>query len=375
MRITLGAHLLSGVPGYRQAGIHRYIKSLLPELAAIPDVHCIALISPTALGEVAPNAALEVLAAPMSTESPARRIWVEQAILPRAIGALHPDAHHAMAFAAPLAATCPTVVTVHDLSFLTRPETHKAVNRAYLSLMTRWSCRRAARVIAVSAWTKRDVARWFGVNPDRIDVVPHGVPTRFARADQARIAAFRAERGMGDRAVLFLGSLEPRKNLSTLVEAFGRLADLDAELWIAGGEGWKFSPVHERVRRLGLEGRVRFAGFVPDEDVPLWMSACDVFAYPSLYEGFGMPVIEAMACGAVVVASDATALPEVVGDAGLTAPPTDIDALAAALRRALTDAPLRADLRRRAVERATGYSWRRAAELTVQTYRRAMIRA
>lgn len=372
MRITLGAHLLSGIPGYRQAGIHRYIKSLLPELAAVPGLRCTALISPTALGEVPAGGGLKVIAASMSTESPVRRIWVEQAMVPGALRDLRPDVHHGLAFAAPLAAACPTVVTVHDLSFLTRPETHKLVNRAYLSLVTRWSCRRAARVIAVSDWTKRDIERWFGVDPARIDVVPHGVPPHFARAGEARIDAFRRERGMGDRAVLFLGSLEPRKNLATLVEAFARLDDPGAELWIAGGEGWKFSPVHARVRALGLEERVRFAGFVPDQDVPLWMSACDVFAYPSLYEGFGMPVIEAMACGAVVVGSDATSLPEVIGDAGLMAPPTDAGALAAALRRSLTDAALRETLRRRGLERAAGYTWRRAAELTADAYRRAV---
>lgn len=371
MHIALGAYLLSGIPGYRQAGIHRYIKSVLMEFAGMETPRFTALVSPTALGQLPQEMARAAASRP--AETPFARIRVEQLETPSVLRQLKADVYHGMAFVAPLRAPCQTVVTVHDLSFITCPETHKPLNRAYLSLFTRWSCRRAARVIAVSEWTRQDVAHYFGVLPDKIDVIPHGVPPRFVRASPDDIRQFRREKNVGANSILFLGSLEPRKNLLSLIESLPALGLSEYELIVIGGEGWKFSGVYERVKALGLEQRVRFEGYVADADLPLWLSACDVFAYPSLYEGFGMPVLEAMACGAVVVCSNSTSLPEVVGDAGLTHPPTDVPALAAALRRALTDEPLRAALRQKAITRAAGYTWQNAAQLTVRTYQKCKV--
>lgn len=371
MHIALGAYLLSGIPGYRQAGIHRYIKSILMEFARMNEPRFTALVSPTALGQLPQGMAY--VAARRPAETPLARIRVEQLETPPVLRQLGADVYHGMAFVAPLRAPCKTVVTVHDLSFITRPETHKSLNRAYLSLFTRLSCRRAARVIAVSEWTKRDVAHHFGVSPDKIDVIPHGVPPRFVRANPDAIQKFRQEKNIGPNSILFLGSLEPRKNLVSLIEALPALGLNEYELIVIGGQGWKFSAIYERVRALGLQNHVRFEGYVADDDLPLWLSACDVFAYPSLYEGFGMPVIEAMACGAVVVASNATSLPEVVGDAGLMHPPTDVPALAGQLRRALSDAGLRAALRERAITRAAGYTWQKAAQMTVMSLSHAVL--
>lgn len=371
MRIALGAYLLSGIPGYRQAGIHRYIKSLAMELARMDAPRYTALVGPGAVDQL--PAAMPRRAASRPTETPLARIRVEQLETPRVLRELNADVYHGMAFVAPLNAPCKTVVTVHDLSFITRPETHKSLNRAYLTLFTRLSCRRAARVIAVSEWTKQDVARHFGVLPSKIDVIPHGVPPRFVRASPDAIQKFKKEKNIGPNSILFLGSLEPRKNLLSLIEALPRLNLPEYQLIVIGGEGWKFSAVYARVQALGLQNRVRFEGYVADDDLPLWLSACDVFAYPSLYEGFGMPVLEAMACGAVVVASNATSLPEVVGDAGLTHPPTDVDALASQLRRALSDADLRAALRQKAIARAAGFTWAQAAQLTARVYERVIV--
>ncbi len=141
---------------------------------------------------------------------------------------------------------------------------------------------------------------------------------------------------------------------------------------VGGAPGWKYEPIYERVKALGIQDRVRFQGQIPHDDLPLWYNACTAFAYPSLYEGFGMPVLEAMACGAPVVTSNVTSLPEVVGDAGLMVAPTDAAGLAQALGRVLGDDALRADLCRRAHERAARFTWRRTAELTMETYRRAL---
>ncbi|BCX05679.1 MAG: glycosyl transferase family 1 [Candidatus Roseilinea sp.] len=379
MNIVLGAYLLSGAPGYRQAGVHRYAQYLLREIpkaaAHHPEAHFTALISPTAAPKdlSISNFQLSILTASRTTEQPFSRIIVEQVKTPRVLRRLEADLYHGLGFVAPLRAPCPTVVTVFDLSFATQPGTHKPMNRIYLSLFTRWSCRRAARVIAISEWTKRDVAQHFGVAPDKIDAIPLGVDhDLFKPQPPEAVAAFRTQQGIGDHAVLYLGSLEPRKNLLRLIEAFSQLKTKDSELKtqliIGGSPAWKYDEVFVRIRQLGLEDHVRLIGRVSDEDLPKWYSACAVMAYPSLYEGFGLPPLEAMACGAPVVTSNVTSLPEVVGDAGITVDPTDVRALAEALHCVLNDEALRAELRAKSLARAARFTWQRTAAQTIACY-------
>ncbi|HEY3342298.1 MAG TPA: glycosyltransferase family 1 protein, partial [Anaerolineae bacterium] len=350
MQITLGAYLLSGTPGYRQAGIHQYTRALLEALATcdLPaGMHLTALISPTARSEAAqfanPPSPISLQPASGSTENPLGRIRVEQLETPAVLRGLHTDLYHGLAFVAPLRAACPTVITVHDLSFITRPQTHKRFNRIYLALFTRQSCRRASRVIAVSEWTKRDVVNLLGVDAERVDAIPLGVHPRFHPLPAQVVSDFQQANHIGAQTIFFLGSLEPRKNLPALIEAFHEVLATtpQAELIVGGSLGWKYAPLFERVRALGLEGKVRFLGPVPAEDLPRWYNACSVFAYPSLYEGFGLPALEAMACGTPVVTSDVTSLPEVVGEAALTVSPTDTHALAQVLERVLSNDILR----------------------------------
>ena len=381
MHVVLGAYLLSGTPGYRQAGVHHYARQLLRRLASSdgPEgLRFTALVSPTAAAE-APQAReprFAVRVASRTTELPLSRILVEQTETPRALRALQADLYHGLGFVAPLRAPCPTLVTVFDLSFVTQPGAHKLLNRTYLSLFARWSCRRAARVIAISEWTRRDLVHHFGIAPERIDVTPLGVDhRRFKPMSPDAIAAFRAERGLGENAIFYLGSLEPRKNLPRLVSAFARLhaqhPDLNATLIIGGNLAWKYDAILTHIRQLGLGERIRLIGRMSDEDLPKWYGACAAMAYPSLYEGFGLPPLEAMACGAPVVTSNVAALPEVVGDAGIAVDPTDVRALAEALRRVLSDHGLRAEMRARSLARAAHFTWERTAALTLESYHRA----
>ncbi|MCS6846747.1 MAG: glycosyltransferase family 1 protein [Anaerolineae bacterium] len=383
MHIVLGAYLLSGAPGYRQAGVHRYAQYLLREIpnaaAHYPEAHFTALISPTAAPKdlSISNFQFSILTASRSTEHPFSRILVEQTETPRVLGELKADLYHGLGFVAPLRTPCPTVVTVFDLSFITQPQAHRPLNRVYLSLFTRWSCRRAARVIAISEWTKRDVVQHFGVAPEKIVAIPLGVDhDHFKPQPPEAIAAFKAQHGIGDHAIFYLGSLEPRKNLPRLIEAFSVLDSqssiINLQLFVGGSPAWKYDEVFARIRQPGLEDRVRLIGRVSDEDLPKWYSACAVMAYPSLYEGFGLPPLEAMACGAPVVASNVTSLPEVVGDAGITVDPTDVRALAAALHRVLGDDALRAELRAKSLARAAQFTWQRTAERTVEVYRKVV---
>jgi glycosyltransferase involved in cell wall biosynthesis len=374
MRIALGAHLLSGHAGYRQAGIHHYIKHLL---AALPEAarqagqpaQFTAHIGPAARDQVPPRVGACV--APYDTESPARRIRFEQTQLARSIG--EANLFHGMAFALPLALHTPAVVTMFDLSFITQPHTHKAVNRAYLRVISALSCRKARRVIAISQHTADDTARLLGVPAGKIDAIALGAGPEFTPLAADARAAFRAAHNIAPRSVFYLGSIEPRKNLDRLIEAFVQLdARAPAQLLIGGGLGWKYDALLARIDALGMRARIRLLGRIPEADLPHWYAACDVFCYPSLYEGFGLPALEAMACGAVVVASNVTSLPEVIGDAGLMVNPTDTGALADALARALDDEALRATLSAKARARAAGMTWARTAGRTFESYQRAL---
>jgi glycosyltransferase involved in cell wall biosynthesis len=394
VNVILGAYLLSGQPGFRQAGVHYYAKRLLQALTNVETRHgaslqLTALVSPTAATEVSHlQSPISVRFASRTTEEPFSRIYVEQVETPGLLRQMKADLYHGLGFVAPLRAPCPTVVSVMDLSFVTQPQTHKRFNRTYLSWLCRESCRRAARVIAISEWTKRDVVQHFGISPEQVDVTPLGVDhDHFKPTSPDELAAFKAQHGIGEHAIFYLGSLEPRKNLTRLIEAFAHMVNdsmhgsnqrnpkskiENRQLFIGGSLAWKYDEVLSRIEALGLADRVKLLGRVTDDDLPKWYSACAVMAYPSLYEGFGLPPLEAMACGAPVVTSNVTSLPEVVGDAGIMVEPTDAKALAKALSRVLCDDALRAEMRTKSLARAAQFTWARTAELTMESYRKVM---
>jgi glycosyltransferase involved in cell wall biosynthesis len=385
--ITIGAYLLSGTPGYRQAGVHHYAKHLLLGMAQTQatwrdTTNITALISPTAQQEISNlQSPISFLPASRTTEDPWQRIWVEQIETPQLLSKIKADLYHGLLNVLPLRAPCPCVVSVMDLSFLTQPQTHRWFNRTYLSLFARLSCRKAARVITISQNTKRDVANYFGVDLNRIDAIPLGVTNTFKRLPDEDIAQFKRDHNIGDQAAFYLGSIEPRKNLTRLIEAFAQLTHHSTtqplnhstpQLFIGGSLGWKYDETLARIQSLGLAKQVQLMGRVAEDDLPKWYSACNAFVYPSLYEGFGLPVLEAMACGAPVITSNVTSLPEVVGDAGVIVEPTDTEALAAAMVRVLSHPALQAELRAKAMQRAAQFTWRRTAEQTVETYRRVL---
>ena len=251
-------------------------------------------------------------------------------------------------------------VTVHDLSFLRVPETADAGLRAYLSAAVPRAVARADHVFADSAHTRQDLIDLLGVAPDKVTVILSAASPRFRRVENAQaLAEVRARYALDGPFILGLGTLEPRKNLARLMEAFAQVRD-DGHphaLILAGGRGWMDDPIFAHVERLGLRDSVRFLGYVPDADLPALYSLADAFAFPSLYEGFGLPPLEALACGTPTVVSDTSSLPEVVGDAALLVPPTDVAALAATLRRLLDDETLRARLRAAGPAQAARFSW------------------
>lgn len=367
--IGLNAHLLSLSQSYRGAGINQYIYNLLSFLPTVDgDGSYIAF-----LGEKRarfPGIKLHFTSLP--TANPMVRILWEQTFQPWAVRREKVELLHCLAFVGPLISSCPFLVTVYDLSFLLFPESFRPWNRLYLSTFTRLSVKKAHRVIAISENTKKDLVRLLGAEEDKIRVTYCGCDETLRALPSQEVDSFRRRKGLPERFVLFLGTIEPRKNLVRLLEAFRKIKKEGVKLVLAGGLGWGYEPVMAAIENLGLQGDVVLPGFIPQEEKVYWYNAAEVFVYPSLYEGFGLPPLEAMACGTPVIVSRAASLPEVVGDGGLLVDPTNPEAIAEALSRLLANPQEREKLREKGLQRAKMFSWERMARETVKIYREAL---
>mgnify|MGYP005832136239 CR=1 FL=1 len=266
-----------------------------------------------------------------------------------------------------------SVLTVHDLAFRFYPETFTSLNRWFQLLTMGTFLARAHAVIALSQNTKRDVMQLYGIDESKITVVYGGVNPRFQPASTSEVERVRTRYHLPERDILFVGSIEPRKNLKSLLAAFSAVKQqrevIDpVKLVIAGKKGWLYADFFQQLRTSGLDGEVILPGFIADEDLPALYSAADVFVFPSWYEGFGLPVLEAMACGAPVICSNVSSLPEVVGEAALMVAPDDIRGLSQAISRTLTDAALRQELIGRGLRQAAQFTWEKAAQQTLMIY-------
>jgi glycosyltransferase involved in cell wall biosynthesis len=292
-------------------------------------------------------------------------LWVELAC-----GAL--DIFHSPDFTLPPVRRARTVLTVHDLSFMRVPQCSHPSLRSYLLQAVPRSLRRAHVVLADSESTRADVIELLEVDPAGVTVLYPGVERRFRRVRDAHLLqAVRQRYHLPPRFLLSLGTLQPRKNYPRLIEAYASVrASLGTEikLVIAGAKGWMYEGIFERVEALGLQDAVCFTGYVADTDLPMLYTLADLFVFPSLYEGFGLPPLEAMACETPVVTSNVSSLPEAVGDAALLVDPLDVDALAAAIERAMVDISLRHHLIQRGLQWASQFTWESAASTLLNVY-------
>lgn len=373
-RVALNAHLLSTDASFRGAGVSHYIGSLLHHLPQADDAaEYVALVRRGA----PPAPGWRCRPARWDTGHPAARVAWEQLAQPWRLWRERIDLLHAPVYVGPAVLPCPMVVTVHDLSFYLYPELLRRASRVYLQRLTRISVARAAGIIAVSRATRDDLVRVLGVAPERITVIHNGVDDAMRPiGDRAAIERFRRWRGLPERIVLFVGTLEPRKNVSALLEAYAVLRERWGgahRLVLAGGKGWGFDDVEATLTRLRLgPADVILPGFVPQEELPLWYNAADLFVYPAIYEGFGIPPLEAMACGTPVIVSNRSSLPEVVGDAGIVVDPDDVEGMALAMRDVLADAERRDALRAAGLARASAFSWCDTARNTASLYHRIL---
>lgn len=359
------------------AGIGRYVRELLAALARRDDgdVYRIFCLAGGAIEGALPPLGehVRVRRVPISDRL-SNTIWHRARLpLPVQVFTGRVDLFHSPDFTLPPAPGVPSILTVHDLAFLRVPQCAYPTLRRYLERVVPRSARRATHIIAVSQATRRDLIDLLDIPPERIQTVAEGVSHEFRPLETAYVQPVLRRLGLSQPYVLAVGTLEPRKNYVRLLEAYASLRQrgVEARLVIAGGKGWLYEPIFRRLRELRLEDQVTFVR-PPDRDLVALYNGAQALVYPSLYEGFGIPPLEAMACGIPVACSTSASLPEVVGDAACTFDPADAGDMAGVLERVLHDDRLRADLRSRGLQRAKGFTWDRAAAETQRVYREVL---
>lgn len=366
------SYLAHGGESYRAAGVSTYIRELLLHLPPAGPEHDYYAF----LGKDAPRlTGIREVREPISLQGAPLRIAWEQCVLPSRIRHLRCDLVHGLVNVLPLLASAPGVVTVHDLSYLRHPERFHRSKVVYLRGAVALAVRRAQHVLAVSNNTRRDLIELLHVDSERITVTYPGVHPRFHPLGTMDAEKFRQRNFAGRPYLLHVGTLEPRKNIDLLIRAYWRLREspgIPHALAIVGARGWMYESLFSMVSELGLRDDVRFVDYVRPEDLPGWYNAADLFAYPSAYEGFGLPLVEAMACGAPVITSASSSLMEVVGNAGLTVETGSEEALRSGIERLLEDRHLRDNLRSLGLERARIFTWEATAAATVGVYERVV---
>ncbi|MBN2588132.1 MAG: glycosyltransferase family 4 protein [Candidatus Fermentibacteraceae bacterium] len=349
-------------------GIPNYIRRLLEGFASIDDGNEYFLYTNRPLPEdlSLPSRFRTVI---VDRPHPRFQLWF-QLELPRQMRRDRLDIFHGLFSRMPLSLPVPGIITSYDLSALRMPGMHKKWTRM-TNLLYPLYIWRARRIIAISRFTAGELVRLFPRAAAKVSVVHAAAPPGYSEVTDPEILdRVRTRYGLPRRFMLFLGTMEPRKNLSRLLSAFaGVSGGIPHSLVIAGGSGWKNRWFLDSLRDSGIGDRVKLTGFVEARDVPVIMSMADAFIYTSLYEGFGLPILEAMACGTPVITSNVSSMPEVAGDAALLVDPLSVEDIAEGIRRMATDESMRAELKEKGLRRNREFSWENAARQTLEVYR------
>jgi glycosyltransferase involved in cell wall biosynthesis len=362
MRISVDAHAI----GCHLTGNEVYIRNLLKEFARLDSQSDIlAYISKADAPQYLPQR----IRTHWVSESPYKRLAWD---IPRHLKQEQPDLLHVQ-YTGPLHSKTPLVVSIHDVSYLEHPEYFTTFRSQQLKFTVKRTAEQAARILTPSEFSKDAIVRYYGLPEQRVTVIPNAVSARFRPVDRntARIAV-ENRLGITGPFVLTVGDLQPRKNHLGLLKAFEEVMlahpQLKHRLVFVGKETWYSPRLHQAVDASRVADRVHFAGFVDDADLVNFYGACDLFVYPSFYEGFGLPILEAMACGRAVACSNSTAMPEVADSAGLLFAPDDVPEMARAMTDILIDPELRARLERLGQQHAASFSWERSAAQTLDAY-------
>jgi glycosyltransferase involved in cell wall biosynthesis len=362
MRLSVDAHAI----GCHLTGNEVYIRNLLKEFARLDaGSQIVAYIS----NADAPRYLPGKIQTRWVSENPYKRLGWD---IPRHLKNDRPDLLHVQ-YTAPLGCNTPLVVSIHDVSYLEHPEYFTSFRSRQLKLTVKLAAQQAARILTPSEFSKTAIVRYYGVPEERVIVVPNAVSSRFRPVDRGMArAAIEKRLGVPGPFVLTVGDLQPRKNHLGLLRAFEDVMlahpKLKHRLVFVGKETWYSARLHQAVEASRVADRVCFAGFVDDADLVNFYGACDLCVYPSFYEGFGLPILEAMACGRAVACSNSTAMPEVADSAGLLFDPHDIPEMARAMSDILIDPELRARLERLGQQHAASFSWEKAAAQTLDVY-------
>jgi len=363
MRFAVDAHAI----GRHLTGNEVYIRSLLRSFASLDKTsEFIAYISATGAESWIP----ERFSVRRVSGNPYKRLGWD---LGQAVRADKPDLLHVQ-YTSPLRTSVPTVVTVHDVSFLKHPEYFTAMRRAQLRITVAQTVKTAARIITVSEFSRDAILEAYGVSPDTVHVVPNAANPDFRVIGRDKARAIAAEYlKMDSPFILSVADLQPRKNQIGLIAAFAKLMAemprLKHHLVLTGQETWFTPKVKEAARASGFAARIHFTGFASDDQLLGLYNACECFAFPSFYEGFGLPILEAMACGRAVACSNTSAMPEVADGAGLLFNPADVDDIKRALMDILVDGELRARMERLGLQRASLFTWQKSARATLDIYK------
>ena len=369
--IGLNAHLVSNIPGCRSTGISTYMRHMVEHLpAASPDLDY------RVFGSCRSFSSKRLVTVPpgFPTSHPIARILWEQLFQAVQAARYKVQLFHGMAYALPLRLHMPSVLTLYDLTPFLQPDCLRSPNRTYLRWIILGSVRRANRVCVLADHTRKELVEHLGIPEARVCVVPPACRDGFEPPPESSIEEFRTKRGLPPRFVLAVGRLDARKNLPLLVRAFARCRGrgMSHHLVIVGPSGWGSEEVFREVERCGLTRFVHFPGFVPTQDLPLWYACAEFLVCCSRYEGFGLPVLEAMACGCPVLCGERGSLPEVVGEAGWLCS-DDEAALTESMCALAANEQERGRLRLGGLERAASFSWPRSAALQADVYRRVLL--
>lgn len=303
-----------------------------------------------------------------------RRILFENFSLPTYFRKNNFDLYHSPNYVLPFWSNIPSVLTIHDLLTLDYPELCQEESVLYFKTALPFSVKKAIRIIAVSNTVKKDILRHFNIPEEKVKVIYHGVDPIFKRPmDEAILEKYHLPK----KYILFVGNIEPKKNLERLIRAFDLLkknADIPHKLVIVGKKGWKCQSVFDTVTRLKITSEIVFTGYVPEEDLPVIYSMTDLFVFPSLYEGFGIPPLEAMACEVPVLVSNKGALPEITGGTCLQVDPFDMNEIARGMHQLLTNTHLRNKSVARGKEWVRQFTWEKTAKKTLNVYEQTIIR-
>lgn len=363
MRIAVDAHAI----GRHLTGNEVYIRSLLREFDTLDTESAfLAFISQEGAERLVPHRFNTIHV----SKDPYLRLGWD---LSQKLGFAKPDLLHVQ-YTAPLFNGVPVVTTVHDVSFIEHPEYFTSIRRAQLRFNVERTVKLASRIITVSEFSRDAILRAYHISPEKIRVIPNAASGQFRVISRSRATEVIRERfGVDSPFVFSVGDLQPRKNHIGLINAFAAMTaahpELDHHLVLAGQDTWFTPKVRAAAQASGVASRIHFTGFVSDDDLVRLYNACDCFVFPSFYEGFGLPILEAMACGRAVACSNTSAMPEVADGAGLLFDPRNPNSIARAMADILLDTELRGRMESRGIQRAAHFSWRKSASATLDVYR------